>query len=239
MFEIAGEYFVLTAAHVTRPATDFGFAQYIAPRIPKAPLIRLDDAVAHATDPEDPWDLAAVHLPKSTAEKIAEGRKFLRLVQLDHSDGHDKDDILALVGYPEANMVHDTFKRSVRTKPLPYLTVWYGGDRGPIPDSDPGLHLLVEFTRRESVNQSGEEVEVPAPFGISGCGIWRLMNGKSRKNSWTSNEIRLIGIQHSWMRSLNVLKGTKIKYAIEVIYRQRPDLRKAIHISWGDSWRWK
>jgi hypothetical protein len=237
---IAEEHFLLTAAHVAEIGTKYGFGLYVPPGVPGTKLISLGDTSVYASEsgtaPEDILDIAAVHLRPETIPALERGHKFVRLQHLDHKDPGTEGVAYVVFGYPQAYMKHSPERKAVATPPLPYQSVLYDGSRGLPPNYDSSKNMLLDFQIDENYANAGEKVSAPDPDGISGCGIWRLFSYRRGMSSWSSDEIRLIGIEHGWWKSYKVLKGTRIAWAIEAIYQHCPKLRSAIELNWGTSW---
>jgi hypothetical protein len=238
---IAEEHFLLTAAHVAEIGTKYGFGLYVPPGVPGTKLISLGDTTVYASEsgsaPEDVLDIAAVHLLPETVPVLKKGHKFVRLQHLDHKDPGTQDVAYVVFGYPQAHMKHTPARKAVATPPLPYQSMIYDGSRGFPPNYDASKHLLLDFQLDENHSNSGKKVSAPDPEGMSGCGIWRMFSFRRGMSSWNSDEIRLVGIEHGRWKSYNVLKGTRIAWAIEAIYRNCPKLRPSIELNWGTSWR--
>jgi hypothetical protein len=68
----------------------------------------------------------------------------------------------------------------------------------------------------------------PPLGGISGCGIWKIGTAGKDLLKCDPREARLIAIEHKEVSSSKVLVGTRIKFALQMIFKEYQDLRGAI-----------
>jgi hypothetical protein len=201
---------LLTAAHVASAGTWHGFGLYVPSGVQGTPLIPLGETTAYTSEKEDPTDdvvdVAAVHLLPHTVPSIVKGIRFIRLQHLDHRDPGSPESAYVVFGYPHAQMRYSKERSAVGTAPLPYQSMICDGRKGFPPNFDPTKHLLLDFQLSDNKTNSGEPVSVPDPNGMSGCGICRMFRFDRGMLSWTTDEIRLVGIQHGWWKSCEVRK---------------------------------
>ena len=72
---------------------------------------------------------------------------------------------------------------------------------------------------------------------MSGCGIWRLFEAGTDMKSWNLDGVKLVAIEHTLKTSQKVLVGTRIRYALQLIYRNHLDLRPVIEMHFGPNAR--
>ena len=73
-------------------------------------------------------------------------------------------------------------------------------------DYDPRRYFLIEF------RSTDDRVD---PHGLSGCGVWsRIPTGPNKL--WTTN-VYLVGIQHGYFRSSQVLVATRVERMLKVV----------------------
>ena len=112
---------------------------------------------------------------------------------------------------------------------MTYLTVLYEGDAPTDSEYpfDPNDHLLLDHSR-DLQWRGGEVFRSPKMEGMSGCGIWRLTaRPKSDLAAWSPDERRLVAIQTKCLYG-SYLKGTWIKYPVELINDKCPELRRVM-----------
>jgi len=100
-----------------------------------------------------------------------------------------------------------------------------------------GRDMLVDFQDEQEVRpftpqscgSDNPPVECPSldPHGMSGGGIWLAQVGMGREQvSWP--DARLIGLQISWHRTRNLLRGVRIGAWLDLVREKYADLRDTI-----------
>jgi hypothetical protein len=88
---------------------------------------------------------------------------------------------------------------------------------------DSSYHILLDHTQ-ELHRQEGLVFQSPKIAGVSGCGIWRITTRTPMNlTGWAAFERRLVAIQVKCKHG-SYLKGTWIRHAFDLIYRQCPEL---------------
>jgi hypothetical protein len=225
LFRIAGTYFILTAAHRIQ--------EIIQAKIPllvdfstkhKIP-IPLVEAKFYGTEEENGRDVAVIAIPPSVVSDLPAQRRFLTLADIDR-EPKPKKGFYAVFGFPTEwyRKVEDV----QRTDPLSFFGSIYEGELDPNEFFDPRVYIAITFDRNAINVLTGKQRQLPQVTGMSGCGIWRLVNkSKAEITGWSVDKIRLVAIQHRWSRERQYIKGTWITYALDLIWENYPSLRGA------------
>lgn len=240
---IADQHFILTAAHVSDFGTKVKIGVHVDSGDPAQPFLSLSEhgAGAIATESadlehsDDPLDAAAIVLPDALAKRLASRWTFLPLSAIDPRDaGYAKSSYMAC-GFP------NELTGPIGAGKLIVNAIAYAGTAiEPLPVADPSFsrqaHLAMTFTQEDAVSLDKSQVELPNPKGMSGCGIWRIYKAGESAASWSSDQVRLVAIEHLHNRKYQFLRGTRIAHYLRMIWRQNPDLLKSVQIHLGTSW---
>lgn len=246
LLKIGQKHFILTAAHVfdkwkTTPIplniTDgvpgnllFGIGEVTLRRSPTAqPQKMLRD---------DPYDTCVCDISQATADRIAAGNRFrfLELSEIDPWDKQDHRSWYMVFGFPGELNKTDPMPKVLGSNAAAYATLLYLGERGSIPwkEADRGVGILMDYGPNTTRDDSGQIVKSPNPRGMSGGGMWRLVEYGTDINDWSTKSVKLIGIQSAVCEPQHVLRGTRIEHAIGFIYRGHDDLRPEIERHYGE-----
>jgi hypothetical protein len=181
---------------------------------------------------DDVLDLAIWELKDTTAAALASHRRFVQLAGIDPADQRHSGVYYMVVGYPgvRSKIVSDTGKHFYT--PLAYGTGIYQGGRGPINGFDADVHIAPEYLPWNNVNPSGTLMDLPAPGGISGGGIFRMTQLSKPLEALTPEGVKLVGIVHQWDSKLSVLEGTHMRVVLQLLLNARPDFGEAMEINY-------
>jgi hypothetical protein len=245
LLRVREKHFILTAAHVfdnwnTMPIplniTDgvngnpfFPIGEVTLRRSPTAnPRNRLAD---------DPYDICVCDISLATAERIAAGNRFefLKLSEVDAWNKQDPRSWYTVFGFPGELNKTEVEPKVLRSNACAYATVLYLGERGEIPwsDADRGVGILMDYGPNTTRNDSGQTVIPPHPCGMSGGGMWQVVEYGSNMGDWSVKSLKLVGIQSAVHELEQVLRGTRIEHALRFIYRGHEDLRPEIEYHYG------
>lgn len=239
LLKIGTKHFVLTAAHVLDLNIEHHFLFALAPvkkgdlPIPLAGEVVLwrsdfpegvDPKASDARD-DDKFDVGFIELSQEIVDQLGSPRRFASLGEIDVSATLHQG-CYAFAGYPYKISTVDLETRSLSVNLMHYLTEL----RDP-PVDETNLRLVLKF-RKQNTDQHGNEVEAPDPSGISGCGIWRLSIIQPF-DRWTTDQVKLVAIQHSWSKSDSVVYASPIRFLMQAIYRRYPDIRKIMDLHLG------
>jgi hypothetical protein len=235
LLKIAESHFVLTAAHVTDDIVREGVPAYFpTPSLDDRP-IRLEGTSLFETPVgqthdryEDPYDLAVIELKPEIANRLS---TFMRFLTLDDIEPHylrlpPAD--FAIFGYPCALTNRNEEEKTIVATVMPYFTSLHEHDRAPV-RFDPHIHILMDLQRPSPVEGDEYGFVLPSAAGLSGCGMWRVKDLATPIELLDWRLMKLIGIAHWWDPSAEVIKGTKIKYILQILHDRRPHLRREIN----------
>ncbi len=238
LFRIADVTFVLTASHELKEMVDGKIPILVSWDGRKSP-IPLIDAQFLTTEWESRVghkdvvrDVAAIRLSDSCAKEIiAGGQSPLTLrdvcVEQDRSPA-----FFMMHGLPNA-----WFRVGLKgptCQPLRYVAGIWPKDHSKAATIgyDPKVHLLLDLKRESFAPSLGRKVKLPGHSGIvgvSGCGIWRLC-GEQQLTSWNADQCKLVAIQHRFYEEPGYIHTTWIQHALERIFLEYPELKKATSI---------
>jgi hypothetical protein len=105
--------------------------------------------------------------------------------------------------------------------------------RDPAPDFSPADHLVLGVNRMEEAGGDWDRLDLDVTHGISGGGMWRVLNEGQPIESLNWREAKLAAIitdrsDPDVMGPVQYLRGTKIKRVINLICEGWPALRPPI-----------
>ena len=182
---------------------------------------------------DDPLDLAVFELRPDVAEKLSAFMRFVTLSELELDPDKLKDGRYLVLGYPEFRAEKDEMDQTIVAQILPYFTGLYDMERHPAPNISPADHLVLDVNRRDEAGGAGDRLDLDQAHGISGGGMWRILDEDQPIESLDWRQAKLVGIitdrsVPKVMGPVQYLRGTKIKRVINFIYEGWPELRPAI-----------
>jgi hypothetical protein len=138
-------------------------------------------------------------------------------------------------GFPGQLNAPLTGSNTLTSNSCAFASFIYGGERGNIPstNSDKGVGIFLDYGTHSTRDDAGRSVLPPAPYGMSGGGIWRIASSGIEMTTWSIAALKLIGIQSGVYPDHQVLRGTRIEHAIGIVYRACPALRTEIDEHFG------
>ena len=182
---------------------------------------------------DDPLDLAVLELRPDIADKLSAFMRFVTLSELELDPDKLKDGRYLVLGYPEFRAEKDEMDQTIVAQILPYFTGLYDMERDPAPNISPADHLVLDVNRRDEAGGAGDRLDLDQAHGISGGGMWRILDEDQPIESLDWRQAKLVGIitdrsVPKVMGPVQYLRGTKIKRVINFIYDGWPELRPAI-----------
>jgi hypothetical protein len=230
LFQIADSHFIMTAAHgldgILREQipllADFSKKH----RIP-IPLVK---ARFHYTEEKNGRDVAAIELPPSIVAEFLPERRFLTMADVD-TEPRPQNSLYLVFGFP--NAWYRRIEDVQTTDSLCFLGSIYDEKLNPDTFFDTAVHITLGFDQRCQNVLTQEEKILPKIHGISGCGIWRLINYSAAQiDGWNPSKIRLVAIQHRWFERSKYIQGTWITYVLRLIWDKYPSLREAMKLTY-------
>jgi hypothetical protein len=240
LLQVEGKRFLVTAAHVSDEFCCERWKQIFFGTPDGDDLIPVL-TVSYArsrkrTDPnreDDPLDLAVYELRPDIADKLSAFMRFVTLSELELDPEKLKDGRYLVVGYPEFRAEKDEMDQTIVAQILPYFTGLYDMERDPAPNISSADHLVLDVNRMDEADGAGDRLDLDQTHGISGGGMWRILDeGQSIESlDWRRAKLAAIITDRSVpevMGPVQYLRGTKIKRVINFIYEGWPELRPAI-----------
>jgi hypothetical protein len=228
LLEIGDRQFILTAAHTF---DELKAAELTLEIItdnsggPRGTITRRSSATKDPIDrSDDPFDISVLELSPDMKEKLG-GKRFLHLSDVDPWDKRDPRSCYMVLGFPTVENPSDNAARKVSGRAMAFTTFIYLDERGEVPCLDREVQYLLDFGSENTIDDAGKLGAPTAPHGMSGCGIWRLAGAGCSMDRWRFDDVKLVGIQHGRNKDLQVLRGTRIRYALQLIYRNHEKLQ--------------
>jgi hypothetical protein len=188
------------------------------------------------TDPnreDDPVDMAVVELTSKVANKLSTYMRFLTLNDLLLDPVKLKDGSYLVNGYPDFRADRDEMDEIIVTQNLPFMTMLYDIDRSPAPNLNSIDHIALEVDPPYESGGVSYGLDLDKANGISGCGIWRMLDEGKPIESLDWRQAKLVAIvtdrsDPDSTEPLQYLRGTKIKHAIRMIWGGWPQLQAEI-----------
>ncbi len=227
--QIDGRFFIATAAHnlldargKVLPLDRINIVGHSS-SIHRPAIIR---AGVHGGGPRDDEDLAWLEIPRATRTM---GCRFLSLERVVPNTGYRTGAAIVL-GCPamlRVAGVHQDGKPTIELKsyiatavPIP------DGEIKGTPERDRKLYLRWE---RNPVDVNGETFIQPEPPGMSGCGIWGIVDPNT--SGWSPSKSFLVAIDYAWERKkvdYPYIIGFQIQEWLRHVADDLPELRKEI-----------
>ncbi len=237
LFAIAETYFAITAGHVAEEAGKcFGkLPIYIPTNRNGEPFVHLRKLTCHYTERQpdskfyhDVVDLGYLIFDRETSAQLASCYHFIRFQDVDFRDAFVDNSMYILFGFPGED-IHTSHSSGTFTyKPTQIVANLYRDERGPLDTFDPAINVAFHFHESVALAWPGRLFENQDPSGMSGCGIWRIVRNLSQLGEWTVDDMRLVGIEHTWNWEAGALIGSRIGYVLRDITVRFPDLKAAI-----------
>jgi len=182
---------------------------------------------------DDPLDLAVLELRPDIADKLAASMRFVTLSELELDPEKLKDGRYLVIGYPEFRAEKDEMEQTIVAQVLPYFTGLYDMERVPAPNVTRADHIVLDVNRMDEAGGVWDRLNLDEAQGISGGGMWRVLDEDQPINSldWRRAKLAAIVTDRSVpevMGPVQYLRGTKIKHVIRFVYAGWPKLRSAI-----------
>lgn len=216
--ELRGVRYLLTAAHVVHDRQ----GRQLDPRAIGVVFRRggstnnmfVQRILAVGGGSKDPLDIALLELSAEGANEIATSKDFLPETRILNGVSADNSRLFAVYGTPGSLSSLSLIDQTFRAGPMCYATI----SCDPFPSHlDQSHDIALEYNKTSNISTSQEgAVEAPDPPGLSGGGIW-LVTEPQEGVFWDPSESKLIGVQHSWLRSAGLVRGTQVQCAISLL----------------------
>jgi hypothetical protein len=239
LLEIGEKHFLLSAAHVIDFTSIHGITYMLSPAEGKepVPLVNFNagtSALPPHRDPkdpdmrdDDPLDVGFIELNDEIVHRLLPVRRFATLREVD-VDNKLKLGCYLILGYPHKLSTTDSLKQKANAVPLRSVTELCDD---PADQFDPTMLVRLKYPEK-GLNADMDEVAVPNPKGMSGCGIWRIAEIKKR-DKWNKDDVKLVAIDYKWSGQRRYIHGTRVRYVLELIYRFYPSIRSIMDLNLG------
>jgi len=239
LFQIADCFFVVTAAHVIREASEYdrtvgisGDSSFISVH---------GDWMSSVSDSEDDsFDVAVYALPSRAVRRLSHFR-FLRVDDVSF-DEQSEAGVFTLFGHPGIwSSPSKEDGETLQLKSLEYTAIAYQGSVNTLIGYDPRYHLLLDAkaqevtwdngTRAEFIDRGGRNATFPRDLkGISGCPVWRTVDLNVPPENWQKLPPKLVGVQTGIYQESQVIRVTRWAAVTTLINAAFPELRPAINL---------
>jgi len=240
LLQIAEKGFIVSAGHTFDARKIANLPLWVTNGVVDSKLLPLGEVTIRSSatnDPVDrtdePYDIAVCELPAETTAQIVGEKQFLRLIDVDPWDRQDPRSWYKVFGFPTALSPADEAAKRIPSHAVALATFLYRDERGPLDRFEPDVGIAVDFDTTNMRADDGSPAVPPHPGGMSGCGIWRIVEADTETNAWKLDDVKLVAIEHTLKTGKKVLVGTRIRYALQMIYRNHPDLRPAMEMRFG------
>lgn len=216
LIQVADRHFVITAAHVLDL---WGKLSLIVP-LAGGMTVNLTACRAEVTKDTEHADFAIIPLTEAMAAVLLQSKAFVRLSEMDAAAATPQG-MHAVFGYPQE--LSRIAQRGRLSNALFYPT-----NLMPLPDIDPELAIAMEI-HAEIEDSDGDRSRLPDLRGISGCGMWRLTIDVDDADAWSTDRIRLVGIEHT-VRPNRWIRGTRIRHVVAGIASQFRELERSVSL---------
>jgi len=168
---------------------------------------------------DDPLDVCVVHLSEATVNGLLQRGYVFLDCPADVNPGASlriRETVL-LAGYPGSSTKYDIPRKKVIAKPFIFSTSYLPKGLS-IAGFPPVSHIVCRYERRRVSILGKRHLQTgPLPHGMSGSGIWRVLEG-------AGNTLRplLLGILTEYHANRSVIISTRIDVWIDII-RQKVD----------------
>jgi hypothetical protein len=242
LFQIAGNRFVVTAAHSIRVAS--GYEKTIGFTCGSDSLVAArgdwicSEPFQYASI-EDPFDVAVYRIPDELVPRFNRQR-FIQLSQVNFdvlSSG-----VFVLFGYPGIWAAPSTRNdEKLKIKPLEYMAIGYCGDQSTVLGYQPKLHFLLDANSKGITLSDGSRAELrkgdgaSAVFprdlkGISGGPVWLIGDQRIAVGDWSTLPVGLAGVQTGVYQESGAIRVTRWIAVTTLIHEAFPELRSALTI---------
>ena len=218
LLQIADTHFIVTAQHVSEMFVAEGWSAYIAARTDRFIPIKASLRMSKRAD------VALMRLDdRVVADLDGSGRRYTRMSEVEAHDPTDEaGGFYCAYGYPS---VHSSTDHTAKLHTMTAVDCWgfpYSKEKEPIDGYDPALHISIAFDRQMN----------PRPPGMSGCAMWRIHQGGVPTAGWSTNDIRLVAIEHTHAITDRALVGTRVGVLVAMALKLDPTLAPVLDLGW-------
>lgn len=226
-FKVEGMRFLFTAAHVLddRERTPYVFGKTIDGRTEVVEL--RPEGIETVPPPEgrnhDHVDAAVLLLSDEAANAVACKHPFLGPEQLDVNGRSSSEDQYAFIGYPQSRFDRRPENR-VKLGGAMFRLSGATEDKYRDLRLDSSLHIIANYDPKTVLDNRGNKIKPPEPYGTSGGGIWTLRTKESESVGF--HDPKLAGIAIEWRQQDKVMVGVRVNVLVGLMARAFPNTRR-------------
>jgi len=232
LYRVGDHHFIVTAAHGLREIVGREILLCVSMNAHERLPIPLDnEARFHGTEVEG-RDIAVIRLPDDTARQVAVHKRFIS-----HNEVLAEDDErtgwYVIVGFPGAWSPRKLGKDFLYSRPLIYSCRAYTDYAKPPSWYRRDVHLLLGFELNAENVTDGRAEKLPGPYGISGCGVWRVADRSKRGMETVSkHNVSLVAIENNWCETRGYIMATRINWVLNRIIDDYPDVERSMRLTY-------
>lgn len=209
---IGGVFLLATAAHNLQDLSDSSQIRLLPRGVRASPGIPFSRR-SHPRSLSYPRDVAWIEVQGEISTKA--GLQFIQLDDLAPGTSHRPDQPFFVQGFPaEELLVHSESDLDPMSLGLGTMSV----------PAECGDDLVVEYPPQSAADIG---LELVAPNGISGGGIWTFPRFSDHL-VWSAAQMRLVGINRSWLRNRGLLFAEPIGHWLRLVWSDFPELREEV-----------
>lgn len=239
LYRVGDHHFILTASHLgqdgendLRAVIKYEIPYYVSVnKRGVLPIPLAGPTWVHGTE-VDGRDIAVIQLPEDVATQIASHKRFISHNEV-LVDDDDRTARYVVFGYPEDWSLRSVGDNDLCSDPLIFVAQQYTGQADPHSAYRPDVHLLLGFDRNAREVTRPQDVQLPKPYGISGCGVWRVAEGSNRGLDMVNkDDVKLVAVQNHWHPKRNYLMATRMGWVLERILDDNPELKRPMQLAY-------
>lgn len=172
----------------------------------------------------DPVDVAWLEISPKDVTRMR--KTFIGIERLSPGVAHLEDDYILVSGYPRILSKPDVTKSIMTVQPIGCYTYTLPPGKWPSCAAGESFDVFLDYPQEVTIPMSGEILKVPDAPGLSGGGIWAA--NIRREGLWSPEFSHLIAIDISWHPDERWVRGTQVGHWIDLIRRDKPELRPAL-----------
>ena len=235
LLRVGDYYFVVTAGHVVRQASENNRALLIPTN--QRPFIQLQGGYCS----DDGQDIGVIQLTPSNADQL-HGKSFLQLLDVAFDDDLASG-TFGIFGYPGRLAQPGTPNNSqMILQPFQYITYAFDGAVDALGNYDRKLHLLLKadaIAAEDSngnafaiLDRQGSPLEFPSDLGgISGCSVWMLGSSDKSTSDLGKKYPKVVAVQTAVYPDSRIIKATRWICVSTLLWQAFPELRPVLQLS--------
>ena len=244
LFRIADEFFLVTAGHVIKQASELGKTLGIGGS-DDGHFIALNGQSLVSSKGQygksgDPFDVALHRFSPDAVVRLTK-KRFLLLDDVEF-DSQSPTAVYTIFGFPGVwSSPSKSADEKVTYKALQYTTYRYDRDTSDMHEYDERFHLLLDGHLDQATDDqaapvkfqdhTGKSVSFPRGLGgISGCSVWRIGDLTTPLAEWRTEKARLVGVQTSVYQAFRAIQATRWVAVSTLIHSACPELRPAMEL---------